>query len=166
MIGAVNLGLAVGVLGGGTARADIPDANGVYTGCYSRNDGDLRVIDYAAGVRCRPREITVTWNEQGRRGPAGPQGETGPAGTVNTAPAFGDIVTVPLGESRSSFAVCPPGQTAISGGHGLGDGLVPTVSNRITTNTPDDTWQVVIHHPANDPRGTPNTGQAIAYCAP
>ncbi|MFJ8013885.1 hypothetical protein [Streptomyces sp. NPDC096339] len=78
---------------------------------------------------------------------------------------MGEIVTVPPGESRSSFAVCPPGQKAISGGHLLGDGLVPTASNRIGTNTPDDTWHVLMYHPANDDRGTPNDGRAIAHCA-
>ncbi|WP_225101820.1 hypothetical protein [Streptomyces sp. CoH27] len=67
------LGLTTTLLGG-VARADIPGVNGVYTGCYSRTNGVLRLIDFEAGQRCRPGETTVTWNQTGPQGPAGPQG--------------------------------------------------------------------------------------------
>ncbi|MFF0290050.1 hypothetical protein [Streptomyces sp. NPDC005262] len=105
---AMALGLAVGLCG--TAYADIPDANGVYTGCYNpskgnyyqstgyynqgtsnynQGTGNLRVIDYEGGERCRRSEVLVTWNEQGQQGPVGPAGPQGATGAQGPAGAGG-----------------------------------------------------------------------------
>src|SRR5262245_28247675 len=79
-IAAAIWGLTAGVFGG-MAHAHIPDANGLYTACYTPGTaGGVRLIDYEAGQRCRPNERTVTWNEAGQTGPAGQQGSQGPQG--------------------------------------------------------------------------------------
>jgi phage tail-like protein len=68
----------------GVALADsggIPDADGVYYGCYKNHhnklerQGELRVV--ASPDLCRDNEIAVSWSQQG---PEGPRGETGPEG--------------------------------------------------------------------------------------
>jgi hypothetical protein len=96
-------------LAGGVAYATIPDANGVVHGCYNTVNGNLRVIDVAAGQTCKNSEAALNWNlvgpagipgppgapgtpgedgedgatgQQGPQGIPGPQGETGPAGTA------------------------------------------------------------------------------------
>jgi hypothetical protein len=56
----------------------IPNARGVYSGCYVIASGTLRLVPGRKG--CRSGERRVTWNRSGRRGPVGPvgpQGETG-----------------------------------------------------------------------------------------
>src|SRR5271169_5726667 len=80
-------------LGGGRAFASIPDANGIYTGCYFKALGSLRLIDTAIpSQKCLANvEVQVTWSMTGPRGfagpsgPQGPQGATGPAGAVGPA---------------------------------------------------------------------------------
>jgi len=58
-LGVVFVGVLV-VLGG-VAYATIPDANGVVNGCYNTVNGNLRVIDVAAGAtkefdeKCAPK---------------------------------------------------------------------------------------------------------------
>lgn len=52
----------------GISLAAIPDAGGVFTGCYSKTSrpvGSLRVIDPAAGQACRAGEVRITWNQRG-----------------------------------------------------------------------------------------------------
>ncbi|KOU78124.1 hypothetical protein ADK94_35330 [Streptomyces sp. XY593] len=75
----------------GAAHADIPGANGVYTGCYSRITGNLRVIDFEAGQRCRTLlgENTVTWNQTGPKGATGATGATGSTGATGNTGAPG-----------------------------------------------------------------------------
>ena len=88
--------MAWGGLPIGEAQAVIPD-NGVYTGCYQKSGGTLRVID--ASQQCKSSEIRITWNEvgprgdQGPAGPQGPQGEQGPAGVAVQAdpPCFDNL---------------------------------------------------------------------------
>jgi hypothetical protein len=66
--------------------ATIPDASGVFIGCYSNKDGILRVIDPSAGSQCTAKETEIKWSEtgpqgpQGKKGPQGPQGPEGPQG--------------------------------------------------------------------------------------
>jgi hypothetical protein len=61
------LGLALGLVVG-VAGASIPE-NGVYTGCYLKSRGALRVID--PSQKCRATETRITWNEEGQPGPPG-----------------------------------------------------------------------------------------------
>ncbi|MFI6495234.1 hypothetical protein [Streptomyces sp. NPDC050564] len=157
-IAAAALGVTAGMLGG-VAHADIPGADGVYTGCSIRSTGALRVIDFEAGQRCRSTELTITWNQTGLAGPVGP---AGPAGTVNTTKVFGQVTEAPAGGAGRSTAVCPAGQKVIGGGFSLNPGESAYFADRRTTNTQDDTWIVDFQNP------TPNalTGIAIAYCSP
>ena len=68
-------GLAlVAVVIGGIAWAAIPQ-NGVYTGCFHKSNGNLRVID--ASETCKPNEKRITWNQEGQPGQQGQQGEPG-----------------------------------------------------------------------------------------
>jgi hypothetical protein len=94
------LALSLGVLAAGAAWpvvATIPDANGLLHGCRQMNNGQLRLIDPAAGETCYASEVPVTWNQvgpqgttgpQGPQGPVGPQGPQGPAGASGTSQAF------------------------------------------------------------------------------
>ena len=69
------------VLAAGVAWATIPDASGVIHGCYGdRGWGRLRVIDPAAGGRCKAWETAIDWNQVGPPGPQGPPGPPGPQG--------------------------------------------------------------------------------------
>jgi hypothetical protein len=64
--------IATSVAVGTMAMAAIPTSGGVFTGCYNKNSGALRVIDTATQT-CTAREREISWNEQGVPGPAGPQ---------------------------------------------------------------------------------------------
>jgi hypothetical protein len=81
------------LVGGAVAFATIPDATGVFRGCYS-NSGALRVIDVEAGQTCRPSETPVSWNQTGAPGPAGAPGAPGapgPAGPAGGALAYARV---------------------------------------------------------------------------
>lgn len=67
------------VIVGGTALAQIPDADGVIHGCYARN-GALRVID-APSRTCKRGETAISWNQEGQPGEQGLPGEPGTPGT-------------------------------------------------------------------------------------
>jgi hypothetical protein len=83
--------LMVGVLlSWGGAQAAIPDANGVYTACYLKGIGSVRVIDTAKTTTCTSLETKFSWNAQGGTpGPIGPQGLQGPAGVPGAPGAQG-----------------------------------------------------------------------------
>jgi len=76
---AVAAGLAVLVVGGGVALATIPGSGGAISGCYSKKDGTLRVID-ASSATCKTGEAALTWNQTGPQGPKGDPGPQGPKG--------------------------------------------------------------------------------------
>jgi hypothetical protein len=105
--------MAVGLLFLIQAKAGIPDANGVYTGCYLKSIGTVRVIDTAKTTACTALETKITWNSkgipgspglEGTVGPAGPQGVQGIAGVKGETGA-----TVPTSAGKS----CPLGQVLI-----------------------------------------------------
>jgi hypothetical protein len=101
------LGTVLGaVLAGGAAAtlASIPDAGGVIHGCYQKNVGNLRVIDPAAGERCRPPEIAISWSQTGPQGLQGPKGDTGATG--------------PTGATGATGAAGPTGATGAQGAKG------------------------------------------------
>jgi hypothetical protein len=83
--GGIVIGAAVvsslGVAGVSYAAVNsIPSHSGVFTGCYNKTSGALRLIDPSRGQHCAVREARVTWNQTGQKGPAGPRGAKGPAG--------------------------------------------------------------------------------------
>jgi hypothetical protein len=105
---AVALGLA------GWAYASIPARGGRIDSCYLRVGGQLRVIDRAAGARCRAGERPLSWNQRGRRGPAGPAGPTGPVGPTGPAGAAGSSSALSAHRgSGPSNAPAGPGFTTI-----------------------------------------------------
>jgi hypothetical protein len=53
---------------GGVAFATIPDSSGTIHGCYQKGVGSLRVVESAAD--CRTNETAISWNQEGRPGPA------------------------------------------------------------------------------------------------
>src|SRR5712692_4075467 len=59
----------------------IPDANGVIHGCYSEQNGDLRIV--TGPEDCRKSEVAIALNQvgpQGQQGATGPQGPKGDPG--------------------------------------------------------------------------------------
>lgn len=102
--------MAVGSLSWGEAEATIPDANGVYTACFTPGWAYIRVIDTAVTTACRSGEKKISWNKQGPKGPAGLTGAMGPAGAQGLPGATGAVgpagpigATGPAG-SLGSFA--------------------------------------------------------------
>lgn len=65
-------------LGAGRALASVPDANGVYTACYVKALGTLRLIDTAdPRQRCLDRvEVKISWSQSGPIGPTGVAGNS------------------------------------------------------------------------------------------
>ena len=53
---------SMSLLSGGVALAAIPDSGtGVYSACYSKNNGAVRLIDAQKGDKCDPKsEMLVT----------------------------------------------------------------------------------------------------------
>jgi hypothetical protein len=57
---------ACALVGGGIAYGSIPDAHGRVNACFRTSGGVLRVIDTAAGGRCRrPAETALSWDQLG-----------------------------------------------------------------------------------------------------
>ncbi len=69
--------LVVGAVFVGIVWAQIPQ-DGVYTGCYLKSGGTLRVID--ASQKCKSGETRITWNQAGQPGAQGQPGEKGEQG--------------------------------------------------------------------------------------
>ena len=76
---AVAASLVVLVAGGSVALATIPGNGGAISGCYTKKDGGLRVID-ASAASCKSSETALTWNQAGPQGPNGVTGPQGPKG--------------------------------------------------------------------------------------
>lgn len=57
-------GVTIGL--GGVAFATIPDSSGTIHGCYSKSNGNLRVVETASD--CRKNETALPWNQQGPPG--------------------------------------------------------------------------------------------------
>jgi len=73
--------MVVGLLFWNAGQAAIPN-NGVYTGCYLKALGSVRVIDAATAAVCTLLETKITWNEKGNQGATGPQGLPGAQGAT------------------------------------------------------------------------------------
>lgn len=104
--------MALGILSAGEAQATIPDANKVYTACYLKQIGSVRLIDTAKTTACTVLETKVTWKEQGPAGVAGAQGPAGPAGATGAQGSAG-----PAG---ATGATGPQGPQGVPGQNGTG----------------------------------------------
>ncbi len=81
---------SLGVAGASYAAVNsTPSPSGVFTGCYNKTSGALRVIDPSRGQHCAATETQVTWNQKGQTGPAGPQGPKGATGATGATGAVG-----------------------------------------------------------------------------
>jgi hypothetical protein len=88
----IVLVVCVGVaLVAGLALASIPDGNGVIHGCYSKQNGALRVID-SAKTSCPTGYRALDWNQKGRRGAKGIPGQPGPGGITDRLSADVNLV--------------------------------------------------------------------------
>lgn len=124
---------AVVAVAGGMVAASIPAADGTITGCYQKNNGQLRVVESAG--QCHPSEQAITWQQEGPQGPqgpigpqgpAGPQGATGPQGLTGpegpegpAGPAGPEGPQGPAGESASGppyVWICSPAYLKNAGG--------------------------------------------------
>src|SRR5437773_9628819 len=68
--------LAVVLVAGAGAFADIPDRDGLHL-CYDKDSGRLRVVD---SNKCNDGERKLVWDARGRDGARGERGPGGPAG--------------------------------------------------------------------------------------
>src|SRR5690242_13000903 len=84
-VAVLGVAAAVVAVGAGYSFATIPDSAGVIHACYSvdahgqiTGNGDLRLVDPGAVSNdkraCKKNEASLTWNQTGPQGPAGPQG--------------------------------------------------------------------------------------------
>ena len=112
---AITAAAAAGlVVVAGAAVATIPGSGDVYTGCYQKSSGQLRVID-AATEQCKAgSERQITWNERGVQGPAGPGGPTGAQGPQGAAGPQG-----PQGAAGAQGAAGPQGPQGPQGPRGM-----------------------------------------------
>lgn len=105
---------AVAALAGGIAvAASIPAADGTITGCYHKNNGQLRVVESA--TQCNPSELALTWQQEGPEGPQGPQGPVGPQGPAGPQGAAGPQGLVgPAGPAGPEGPEGPQGPAGVS----------------------------------------------------
>jgi hypothetical protein len=113
---------ALVALGGGIAYASIPDSSGAIHGCYKSQNGQLRVVDTAAGDHCLPSETSITFNQTGIQGPQGPPGAQGPKGDTGATGAQGPQGPPgpqgPKGDTGATGATGPQGATGATGAQG------------------------------------------------
>jgi hypothetical protein len=113
---AAILSAAVGALGLVGAAVAVTgniytDSAGMYHGCVSNSNGNLRVV--TAPSDCKHNEVAIDWNQtgpqgqQGIQGPAGVQGDTGPQGP-----------TGPKGDTGAQGVPGPAGVTGAAGPQG------------------------------------------------
>ena len=111
--------LAVVLVAGAGAFADIPDRDGLHL-CYDKDSGRLRVVDNKG---CEHDERKIVWDNRGRtgargeRGPAGRDGERGPKG--EPGPVGPQGVAGPPGEIGPPGPAGPPGPEGPIGPQGV-----------------------------------------------
>jgi hypothetical protein len=116
--------LAIVLVAGAGAFADIPDRDGLHL-CYDRDSGRLRVVD---NNKCTDGERKLVWDSRGRDGargergldgapgPKGPKGEAGPVGPQGAAGPPGEIGPPgPEGPMGPQGIVGPDGQAGPMG---------------------------------------------------
>ena len=85
-----------------SASAAIPDASGVFHGCYNLLTGSTRLID---GTSCSLLERHVTWQQTG---PIGPQGVPGPQGPQGSQGPQGPSGDAKISVGHAGFSFVPP----------------------------------------------------------
>jgi hypothetical protein len=88
---AITAVVVVAIAGGVTHAVAQIGSGGVFHGCYTSANGQLRLIDPASDS-CHPSETPISWSQtgpQGLKGDAGPQGPAGPHGPAGPQGATG-----------------------------------------------------------------------------
>jgi hypothetical protein len=101
---------------GGLVIASIPAPDGTITGCYHKENGQLRVVESAS--QCNPSELALTWQQQGPAGPQGPIGPQGPAGPQGATGPQG--LTGPAGPEGPAGPTGPEGPQGPAGASAAG----------------------------------------------
>jgi len=101
------------------------DPGSVINACYSKYDGDLRLIN-GRNERCRNwLEKPISWAQTGQKGdpgvkgdpgPPGPPGQKGDSGVTSYALVSGDAIVPSGGAPVNAVLPCPPGTKAVGGG--------------------------------------------------
>jgi hypothetical protein len=151
---AITAVVVVAIAGGVTYAVAQIGSDGVFHGCYTSANGQLRLIDPATDS-CRPSETAVSWSQTGPQGlkgdpgppgPAGPQGPAGPHGIPGPhGPAGPQGATGPQGPAGPPG----PGTQTISGLVGVrgaalfGKGFTVrrTAVGNYTLTFPAGTWR-------------------------
>ena len=108
--------LAVVLVAGAGAFADIPDHDGLHF-CYDKASGRLRVVD---NEKCNDGERKLVWDARGRDGARGERGPIGPAGAPGAKGSKGDPGPVgPLGPAGPPGEIGPPGPEGPMGPQGV-----------------------------------------------
>lgn len=107
------------------AQAAIPSEDGVYTACFKKSDGRLRIIDGEV-TTCDAKEIQITWNKMGPQGDPGEAGTQGPAGPIGPQGPAG-----PIGLTGATGPMGPAGPQGPQGDPG-DPGIEPTVADKVT----------------------------------
>lgn len=172
----VILGAALALVVGGffVAQAAIPNAQGVFTACISKSDGNVRIIDTAKTTSCKYGEIKRTWNAQGQPGTPGEDGEDGTDGSPGGLAGYEIVVNrIDLtgfgGYGAIQSANCPAGKRVVGGGaeYLSATGVVGFSEARVVTSAPtaDGTgWRVNLFM-ASNPDGRIIAVEVRAACA-
>jgi hypothetical protein len=75
------------------------------SGCYKKMNGQLRIV--GKGSKCLPSESSISWNQAGPPGPAGPSstGASIPVRQIKAAPCTGDYGWCPDDFSKWVFHI-------------------------------------------------------------
>ena len=105
--------LAVVVIAGAGAFADIPDHHGLHL-CYEKGSGRLRVVD---NEKCDDSEREFVWDGRGRDGARGDWGPAGPVGAPGAKGPKGD--PGPVGPPGPQGEIGPIGPEGPMGPQGV-----------------------------------------------
>jgi hypothetical protein len=114
----------IAVVAAGISYAAIPGTNGLISGCYDKQSGQLRVTDTQTNLPkgCSAKEAALEWNARGPIGPAGPQGPAGPPDA--SAQAFVGKFGVGTGNAVAAYGVpCTLGQIMLTAGSRTAGGV-------------------------------------------
>jgi hypothetical protein len=134
--------VAVAIAGGVTYAVAQVGSGGVFHGCYTSANGQLRLIDPASD-RCLPSETPISWSQTGPQGPEGDPGPPGPAGPQGPAGPHGSPgphgPAGPAGPGTQTIS----GLVGMSGATLFGTGFTVrrTAVGNYTLTFPAGTWR-------------------------